>query len=73
MNWRPNPKDIEALCDAITNEYIREDSRSCDYCIYCGKKYGNHYLRIIKNGEKETHEADCPVLIARDVMTGFPH
>lgn len=69
--WQPDKKDIKQLCCAILDHYIEEDLSSCDRCIFCSTRYGNVHDRYHKHGKQEPHDSDCPVLVARDVMTGI--
>lgn len=70
--WKPSPPDVRVLCEAILTSYIDISYDGCDYCQYCRRNYGNVSLVYWELGEEEPHEKDCPVLIARDVMTGIP-
>lgn len=65
--WNPSKADVLSLCEAITERFIDQDSNTGgDYCIHCGKMYGN-----ADNYKVLPHERWCPVLIAQDVMTGI--
>lgn len=71
--WSPSADDVRALCEAVTENYIVQDSiNGADYCRHCGKTYGNVSLLYLQAGKKEPHERWCPVLVAQDVMTGMP-
>tara|TARA_R110000782_G_scaffold224580_1_gene311603 strand:+ start:462 stop:674 length:213 start_codon:yes stop_codon:yes gene_type:complete len=52
----------------VFDYFVEEDSNSCDFCIFCGEKYGN-IERMKKRGEKVTHKLNCPVLVAQDLNT----
>ena len=70
--WNPSPADVRVLCEAVLDKYIETSYDGCDYCQYCGRNYGNVSLVYWHEGKEEPHDKDCPVLIARDVMTGIP-
>ena len=55
---------------AESNPYT-EDSQSCDYCDYCGRRSGNALLRL-RGGERECdlHDNDCIYILAKDMLTG---
>lgn len=61
--------DLEILLNAF-DSFVEEDSRSCDCCKWCGKRYGNAQLKI-ERGEKLEHDKDCPYLVAQDLGTGL--
>ncbi len=54
-------KDIIILAEAISNNWIRYNDCSSDECRFCYEKiWRNDYC---------PHESDCPVLVAKDVLT----
>jgi len=62
-------KDLEILL-SVFDYFVEEDSKSCDCCKFCGKRYGNADLKISR-GERLEHERDCPYLVAQDIGTGL--
>jgi len=57
--------DLEFLSKWIVCRYLEEDNRSCDYCIFCGIKYGNVEKNFIEKGIGIPHDEKCPVLMAQ--------
>lgn len=73
QKWNPSKDDIEIVCDAILERFIEEDPSRGDCCLFCFKVYGNYKKRFSDKGIREPHEVNCPVLVAQDIMTGFPN
>ena len=76
--WSPSPKDVEVLCETVLSGFVEEDGQSCDVCAHCGYRYGNAliwpnlpYGQKNYNMDRLPHHGNCPVLIARDVLTGI--
>lgn len=62
-------EDLKSLLGYF-HGFVEEDSQSCDYCRFCGMRYGNA-ARMEEHGEKLTHYKDCEHLIAQDMGTGL--
>lgn len=55
-------KDIQVVCKAVLDNWLREYENWYDSCIFCGTDQKFSEFR---------HKVDCPVLIAKDLMTGY--
>lgn len=63
--WQPTNADVRVLCEAVMENHIgQRSSTGADYCTHCGWTYGNVTDMLII-----PHNVNCPVIIARDVMT----
>ena len=63
-------EDVITLAKAIIEDAVLYEDNDYDwgfYCEYCVSRTGNSYPT------KETfqHAIDCPVLVAKDVLTGW--
>jgi len=57
-------KDIQILARTIIGKGELQDDHG-SYCLYCPS--------VNTNGDKIiVHTLDCPVLVARDILTGVP-
>ena len=69
--WKPSKEDVKLVCESVVSSFVEEDGYSCDYCRHCGERYGNWWKFFGKDGLKEPHSHDCPVPVARDILTGI--
>lgn len=55
-------EDIETVCNAVIDNQEEYDPIDGDYCRFCGSEEYN------KDGSFK-HRVDCPVLVAKDLMS----
>lgn len=65
-------EDVKALARAILDGWQDRNGRDMECCRHCGNEFG-WYDRNGKYVEPETvvHALDCPVIVAKDVLTGL--
>jgi len=54
--------DIKIVCEALIEKFEQYENNSYDHCRYCGSD------ETKQNGDY-VHEVDCPVLVAKDLLT----
>jgi len=54
--------DIKIVCEALIEKFEQCENNSYDHCRYCGSD------ETKQNGDY-VHEVDCPVLVAKDLLT----
>lgn len=70
--WNPSKDDVRTVCEAILDNFIAINAyHGGDDCHFCGENYGNYDRLYHNKGITEPHRKGCPVLVARDILTGF--
>jgi hypothetical protein len=66
-----NEEKIQSIIDQIAyGGYLAEDSRSCDYCKYCDKRYGNfEKFGHNKKSIQENHKENCLYRLAVELQS----
>lgn len=60
-------KEVVKIAKAIINRYTDFDNNSYDHCTHC-----EHIIYSRGFGvSREDHELDCPVILAKDMLTGY--
>lgn len=65
-----NPEDVKIVAKALIDQHweLDESGKNCHiYCMHCGAQA--RYVGYEYDPDKITHKLDCPVLIAKDLLT----